>query len=559
MSRFPRPLTTIWRGAAPLAVTALLLAGFAQPAGAAPPVAASDAPASQVKAPVPELDWQSCRPGLEQFECANTEVPTDYDRPRGATTTIALTRLPASDPTRKIGTLFVNPGGPGGSGVDFVQQVAPVIPAELRARLDILGFDPRGVVRSDPATCFPTAEQEAAFSAQILSFPLTPAEERRYTIEAKILGAACAATSPRRFRHISTANVARDMDLLRQAVGDRRLSYLGLSYGTYLGATYAQLFPGRIRALALDGTIDPREYAGTRERGLPLGARIDQGQAGAEVFAEFLRQCAAAGPDRCSLAAVGDPATVARQTLDRLKTAPVTLPLPDGSMLQITYQLAVVETFLALYAPETWGGLADFYAALAVSDRQAAGRAAAKLTAVAARAGREDFPSVGGSLGSLCVDTVTPARRVYPRVADAQDRRFPDFGRFRTWIDLPCRYLKAEGIRDTDAYRGPWRQTTQARVLVLGTRWDPATAFRNTRPYARLFPRATVVTHEGWGHVAINKSACALAVTSAYLIAPTQPLADQTCPTDVVPFTPVAAQKTKAARQAPAPVPVLGR
>lgn len=559
MSRFPRPLIIIRRSAAPLAAAALLLAGLAQPAGAAPPVADSDSPQAQVQAPVPELDWKACGPGLEQFECTSAEVPTDYDRPRGATTTIALTRLPAADPARRIGTLFVNPGGPGGSGVDFVQQVAPVIPAELRARFDVLGFDPRGVVRSDPATCFPTAEQESAFLDQTLSFPLTPAEERRYTIEARILGAACAATSPRRFRHISTANVARDLDLLRQAVGDRQLSYLGLSYGTYLGATYAQLFPGRIRALALDGTIDPREYAGSRERGRPLGARIDQGQAGAEVFAEFLRRCAAAGPARCSLAAVGDPATVARQTLDRLKKAPVTLPLPDGSTLQVTYQLAVVETFFALYAPETWSGLADFYAALAVSDRPAAGRAAAQLTTVAARAGREDFPSVGGRIGSTCVDSVTPPRRVYPRVADAQDRRFPDFGRFRTWIDLPCRYLKAEGIRDTDAYRGPWRQTTRARVLVIGTRWDPATAVSNTRPYARLFPRATVVIHEGWGHVAVNKSACARAVTTSYLIEPTQPLPDRTCPTDVVPFTDAAAQKTKAGQQAPAPVPVLWR
>ena len=186
-------------------------------------------------------------------------------------------------------------------------------------------------------------------------FPLTPAEERRYTIESRILGAACAATSPRRFRHISTANVARDMDLLRQAVGDRQLSYLGLSYGTYLGATYARLFPNRVRALALDGTIDPREYAGTRERGLPLGARIDQGQSGAEVFAEFLRQCAAAGPARCSLAALGDPATVARQTLDRLKTAPVTVPLPDGTTLEVTYQLAVAFAFTHALQPDRVG------------------------------------------------------------------------------------------------------------------------------------------------------------------------------------------------------------
>ena len=312
---------------------------------------------------MPKLDWQSCGPGLEQFECANAEVPTDYDRPRGATTTIALTRLPATDPTAKIGTLFVNPGGPGGSGVDFVQGSPRCSPPISGPDSTCWASTRAASVRSDPATCFPTAAQEAAFAQLSLPYPVTPAEERRYTIESRILGAACAATSPRRFRHISTANVARDMDLLRQAVGDRRLSYLGLSYGTYLGATYARLFPNRVRALALDGTIDPREYAGTKDRGLPVGARIDQGQAGAEVFAEFLRQCAAAGPTRCSLAALGDPATVARQTLDRLKTKPVTVTLPDGATLKITYQLAVVQTFLALYQPHGWSGLADFFAA----------------------------------------------------------------------------------------------------------------------------------------------------------------------------------------------------
>ena len=160
--------------------------------------------------------------------------------------------------------------------------------------------------------------------------------------------------------------------------------------------------------------------------------------------------------------------------------------------------------------------------------------------------GGEDYPSIGGSIGSTCVDATTPPSRVYPRVADAQDRRFPDFGRYRTWVDLPCRYLKAAGIRDTDAYRGPWRQTTHARVLVIGTRWDPATrtATPARTPGSSRTPPS--VTHEGWGHVAVDKSACALAVTSAYLTDPTQPRADRTCPTDVVPFTVAAPQKSKA-------------
>ncbi len=559
MSGFPRPPATRWRCAVPVVAAALLLAAFAGPADATPPGSppTEDPGRTQGAAPVPRLDWGSCGPGREAFQCTTAEVPTDYDRPRGATTSISLTRLPASAPAGRIGTLFVNPGGPGGSGVDFVQQAAASIPPAIRARFDVLGFDPRGVARSDPATCFPTAEQEASFRARSLLFPLTPAEERRFVAESRELGTACATTSPGRFRHISTANVARDLDLLRQAVGDQRLSYLGLSYGTYLGATYARLFPTRVRALVLDGTIDPREYAGTRDRGLPVGARIDQGQGGAEVFQEFLRRCTAAGPARCSLAATGDPAAVARQTLDRLKTRPVNLPLPGQTTRLVTYQVAVDAAFLALHDPAAWTSLADFLAALALNDRTAAGRAGAELAARAAQTRGEDYTSIGENIGSTCVDATTPPLRVYPRVADAQDRRFPDFGRFRTWVDLPCRYLVAAGIRDADAYRGPWRQRTQARVLVIGTRWDPATPYRNTRPYAGLFPRATVVTHQGWGHVAIDQSVCALALTSAYLADPDQPRPDQTCPTDVVPFAAPADRSRE--RRPPATAPLLRR
>lgn len=523
--------------AALLATTAVL--GVDRPAAARPADTAN----------VPTIAWASCGPEAPQFECAEVEVPLDYDKPLGTTTTIAVTRLPATDQSTKIGTVFTNPGGPGGSGVDFVQSVAlAVVPAEVRARFDILGFDPRGVARSDPATCYASAAEEAAAAAGTVLFPLTRAEERRFDREQAALARSCAATSPSRFRHMSSANVARDMDLLRRAVGDRQLTYAGYSYGTFLGATYAKLFPHRIRAMVLDGTIDPREYVGTadRFRRTPVGVRIEQDRGGSEVFGEFLRQCKLAGPQRCSLAALGDPATVARTTLDRLKKKPVEVVLPDGSSIEITYQIAVVSSFQSLYSPVQWVGLADLYAVLAVesgavrpaglADRSVA--ASSRLGADAAAAVRrgEDYASLGGAL-STCVDTRTPDPRVYPVVADRQDRRFPDFGRFRTWVDLTCHYLKREGIRDRDAYTGPWRQTTRAHVLVLGTRWDPATPYRNTRPYADLFPDASMVTLEGWGHVTLAQSRCADTRVWSYLLDPRGSRGDQRCVSDLKPFT----------------------
>ncbi len=289
--------------------------------------------------------------------------------------------------------------------------------------------------------------------------------------------------------------------------------------------------------MVLDGTLDPREYVGRGERfaGQPLGARIEQTLGGSEVFAEFLRRCAAAGPSRCSLAALGDPASVARATVERLKVAPVTITFPDGSTFEVTYQVAVAVAFSTLSSPSEWSVLADLIAGLALSSPVAAGRAANRLAATAELRRGEDYPSYGNVL-STCVDTVSPRPRLYPAAADTQDALYPDFGRYRTWVGLPCFYLNQAGIGDQDAYLGPWRQPTNARVLVLGTRWDPATPYRNTRPYADLFRRAAVVTLEGWGHTTIGKSRCADAAIEAYLIAPKQARADVTCLPDQAPF-----------------------
>ncbi|AYY14012.1 alpha/beta hydrolase [Actinobacteria bacterium YIM 96077] len=519
---------------------ATALSAQAQP-GEPPQPAETTESDGQIEAPVPELDWQSCGEGLEHFLCATAEVPTDYDDPAGPTTSIALTKLPATEPDSRIGTLFTNPGGPGGSGVEFVHTMGTMaFTDDVRQHFDILGFDPRGVAGSDPATCYRTLNDELEATASLPAFPVTDTEERRYQSTSIRLSVNCRMTSRERFEHASTANVARDMDLLRQAVGDDQLTYMGYSYGTFLGATYAKLFPDQVRALALDGAIVPEDYAGEPgEESATVGERLKQGPGASATFAEFLRLCADAGPQRCALAALGDPETVVNDTFEWLRTEPAEIQMPDGSTITVTYATAVTLTFQNLYEPAGWAAHAELLAQLATEDAELSDEAGAlverSLPDPSDRRRRgEDYDSVGSALASVCTDTGTTGDPFsYAERADAADEKAPHFGRFRAWTGLNCEYMR---ITDDDAYTGPWEQDVDSPVLVIGTRFDPATPYESTQPYADHFPDAHILTVDGWGHTILNKSSCADEAVGAYLVELETPEEGSTCPQDITPF-----------------------
>ena len=574
MSRQPSPRR---RAAAAGGVAAVVVSlVVASPTTAATTPAAPSAPAADlatggVSAPVPEIDWAACTgpdgapvPALAAFECATVEVPEDYDRPEGPTSSIAVTRLPASDPAQRIGTLFTNPGGPGGSGVDFVQQSAQVAyTPEVLARFDVLGFDPRGVARSTPATCFRTAQAESDFllTGSPVVFPVTDAEVAPYVASTSRLSTRCGVTAPERFDSSSTANVARDMDLLRQAVGDEGLTYAGYSYGSVLGATYAKLFPTRARALFIDGTLDPATWVGDPSGRDPLsvGVRTGQGVAASETFAELLRLCTEAGPEGCLLASLGDPAEVAEGALAGLREQPLTIPVEGAEPVVLDYASTVATLFQLLYSPLTFPLADQVLAEVAVLQQadaapEARERALVGVGAVlgaladsglaprtgtaptlGARVG-EEYPSVGGSLASLCSETARPGdRAAYARLADAQDEVAPHFGRFRAWVGLQCEGL---GAQDPDAYLGPWDQDTEIPVLVAGTTSDPATAYDFTAPYAASFPDGRLLTVEGVGHTTIGVSACADALVTRYLVDVEAPESGAVCGQDVPAFPP---------------------
>ena len=258
---------------------------------------------SGAAAPQPKIAWSPCFKKAGPFECGTVQVPLDYDSPGSGTISLSVARLPATDPSRKIGSLFINPGGPGGSGVDFLVGAGPFLFSdEVRARFDIVGFDPRGIIRSTSFRCFGNQKQWDPYFTPF-AFPMTAAEEAVWITADHYLDNACAQRGSKIGSHMSTANVARDLDALRQAVGDEKLTYAGYSYGTMIGQTYANMFPDRFRAIIIDGVLDPIAWTtgAPGQQNLPFSTRLRSDQGAMDTLEQFFVLCDAGdcafGPD----------------------------------------------------------------------------------------------------------------------------------------------------------------------------------------------------------------------------------------------------------------------
>ena len=280
---------------------------------------------------VPKLRWFSCR-AETGFQCATARVPLDYRDPGGSTIRLALIRQPATDRARRIGTLFFNPGGPGPAVAAFAHYYE-FFPAELRSRFDIVSWDPRGIGGSTPVGCFASEREESRFFSGVpiagSGFPVGRAQIDRSIRRYREFDRRCGRRNGRLLEHVSTADNARDLDLLRRAVGARMINYVGISYGTFLGATYANLFPRRVRAMDLDGAVNPSAWVSPQLKtngGLFLNSwlrqRSDQGTA--FTLGAFLDLCGRADTAHCAFSAGSPTATRAKWAalLRRLPTRP---------------------------------------------------------------------------------------------------------------------------------------------------------------------------------------------------------------------------------------------
>lgn len=452
-------------------------------------------------------------------DCAVVAVPVDHRRPADGTVGVVTLRRKATDPSRRIGALFVNPGGPGTSGLHFAYRAERFLPAEVLARFDVIGFDPRGVGQSAALRCFASQEEHDEVLGGRVSVPVGAEQVGAVLRADRTYTRRCAERAGPLLAHMSTADVARDLDVLRAAAGEPVMRFVGLSYGTFLGATYANLFPDRTAALVLDGNVDPRLRTAD-------GLEYDRQRADGyeEVLAAFLHACAAAGP-ACALAAGGDPAASFAAVRERLRGGPVTLP--DGRQVTLsTFVGQVIDALSAGRLPELARIVADL----------AAGGPAAAILADPVVTGESPYRSDDSADAVNCLDKAyPPVPSLAPLLATLWEVRAPTFGRLQAFDGAACATWPVRSW-ESQRYSGPWNRPTAGRALVIGNRHDPVTQLAFARRMAAALDRAVLLEVDRFGHTALGLNRCADALTSEYLIEGTLPATGAGCPADAPPF-----------------------
>jgi pimeloyl-ACP methyl ester carboxylesterase len=467
--------------------------------------------------------WEACpaAPGRDpRQECATLTVPLDYRRPGGATIEIAISRIRTATPDQRRGILTFNPGGPGGPGLDLPSAFAAIAPPEVLARYDLIGFDPRGIGQSTPVSCGIGSPDPTLF----LPYPSPDGRITRNVAHARATAAGCAAGVGDRLPHITTANTARDMDRIRAALGEPKLSYLGISYGTYLGAVYTALFPHRGDRIVLDSAVDPTIV--WRDMWRTWSPAV------AERFGDFAT-FAAANDDAYDLGAT--PAEVGATfdrivaTLDRTPLTDPSLPFPlDGNLVrEATRGSLYLDEFLAPLAAD----LSVIKAILEGSTVDMSGVGAGLRAALpwTVRVAAVDVPvdnQVSALYSIICADAPWPGsvarhardvaidRRKFPRTAGMPANLWP----CAFWSHRPVE----PPVRVTD--RGP------RNILILQNTRDPATPLVTAIGLRRVLgSRAAMVTVDQGGHGTYSLGTCADTITHTFLITGELPRRDQFC------------------------------
>jgi pimeloyl-ACP methyl ester carboxylesterase len=473
--------------------------------------------------PVPQLQWTACGATPEAVaaavECARATLPLDYDEPEGAQVEIAVGRVPAAVPAQRIGSLFFNFGGPGAPAVDYLQAAGSGLFERLNQYFDIVAMDPRGVGQSTPAV---NCQSPPEPGPPELPTPLD-ADLDALLAEAQTYVDECVAANGELLEHLSTANVVRDMDALRAGLGEEQLNFLGFSYGTLIGATYATLFPGRYRSLVLDSSLDPELYLNesATESSTSIAAFED-------ALDRFLDACAA-DQTACSGFGGADPLAAFDALLAGAEETPIpVLNVPENPAPLTADEIRVV-TFQLLYAKQAWGFLAAALAEAAQGDGSIF-RQLLILLEGSDPTSADRFFSITASEQQWPTDIDSYVER-----AEEEWVMYPHFWFLGGYNSLLYALWPSH---DEDAFRGPFDADPDAApVLVVGTTHDPATPYAEGIALTEQLGNARFLTMDGDGHGAYGgNSPCIDSATDSYLVSLTVPAEGTVCQQEV-PFT----------------------
>ncbi len=454
-----------------------------------------------------KIAWQGCR---GRFQCAKIRVPLDYARPEGKSITIALLKVPAANPKQRVGSLVVNPGGPGGSGIDYAANASTYFGSEVRQAFDIVGFDPRGVGESTPVDCMPDAKLDAFVASD--PDPDTPAEVAKADELSAEFGRGCLKDSGSLAAHVSTAEAARDVDIIREVLGDRLLTWFGASYGTFLGATYADLFPDRVGRMVLDGAIDPslsnEEMSLVQAHGFEValrayvGACVDRGSC-------FLGRTVDEGTKRI------------RQFLDEVDRKPIA----GSGDRKLEVGNAVLGIWAPLYNEGYWPLLDEALRSAFGGD----GRSLLSLSDAYTSRGPSGY--VDNALEALyavnCLDhpDSVPTSQVAALVPKFE-KASPTFGAVFAYGLSSCAKWPLKGSSEP----GPVSAKGAEPILVIGTTRDPATPLSWAKSLAAQLDSGVLISRDGDGHTGYHAgNQCVDDVVEAYLVSGKVPKSDVNC------------------------------
>lgn len=484
--------------------------GTSSPAQAAS-VSPSPVPAALKPYYAQHLSWRDC--GVSGFQCTTMKAPLDYAKPDGGEIKLAVSRKKATGPGKRIGSLLVNPGGPGGSAIGYLQGYAAIgYPAQVRARYDMVAIDPRGVARSEPVECL-TGPQMDAYT-QVDQTPDDDAEVTKLSGAFKKFATGCEKRSGEVLPHVSTEETARDMDMLRALLGDEHLNYVGASYGTFLGATYAELFPGRTGRLVLDGAMDPALSS--------IELNRDQTAGFETAFQSFAQDCVQKSDCPLGTASADEAATRLKKLFTELDAEPI----PTGESRDLGESLATTGVIAAMYDESAWPQLRE---ALAAAD---AGDGSGLLALADSYYEREpsgeyaNLMYANAAVNCLDLPPAFAAPQDVTKALPSFEKASPVFGEGFAWAALNCAYwpVPATGTAHRVEAEGA------APIVVVGTTRDPATPYHWAESLADQLSSGTLLTYEGDGHTAYGRgSDCIDTAINTYLLEGTPPPAGKKC------------------------------